>query len=207
MFRWHLSFSWIAFSSVMLISDTVLSLLILRLSWTRWLIFSLTSTHVTASGHRERPSETLARPNSKLHTVVAILNSHSSTNFTTFEPYVHKNWNIGRCCFLVHLNNGAAILNVSQCWHYSKGNENYLHENEGKLLIFFSAVLTFRLPFTHTHTHTHTQSLCITDTRNRLHSSIGVALGYGLEIGVLGFDSQRGLGILTTASRTAMGPT
>jgi hypothetical protein len=40
-------------------------------------------------------------------------------------------------------------------------------------------------------------------------SSVGVALGYGCMIGVLGFDSQRGLGIFlfTTASRTALGPT
>jgi hypothetical protein len=38
---------------------------------------------------------------------------------------------------------------------------------------------------------------------------IGIALGNGLEIGVLGFDSRRGLGIFlfTTASRTALGPT
>jgi hypothetical protein len=40
-------------------------------------------------------------------------------------------------------------------------------------------------------------------------SSVGIALGYGWTIGVLGFDSRRGLGIFlfTTASRTALGPT
>jgi hypothetical protein len=39
-------------------------------------------------------------------------------------------------------------------------------------------------------------------------SSVGIALGYGLD-GVLGFDSRRGLGIFlfTAASRTALGPT
>jgi hypothetical protein len=36
-----------------------------------------------------------------------------------------------------------------------------------------------------------------------------MVLGYGLENGVLGFDSRRGLGIFlfTIASRTALGPT
>jgi hypothetical protein len=40
-------------------------------------------------------------------------------------------------------------------------------------------------------------------------SSAGIALGYGLEIGVLGFDSLRELGIFlfTPVSRTALGPT
>jgi hypothetical protein len=40
------------------------------------------------------------------------------------------------------------------------------------------------------------------------HSSVGIALGYGLDDGVLGFDSGQGLGIFlfTTASRTALGP-
>jgi hypothetical protein len=40
-------------------------------------------------------------------------------------------------------------------------------------------------------------------------SSVGIALGYGLDDWVLGFDSRRGLGIIffTTASRTALGPT
>jgi hypothetical protein len=40
-------------------------------------------------------------------------------------------------------------------------------------------------------------------------SSVGIALGYRWMIGVLGFDSRRGLGIFvfTTASRTALGPT
>jgi hypothetical protein len=40
-------------------------------------------------------------------------------------------------------------------------------------------------------------------------SSVGIALGYGLDIVVLGFDSQQGLGIFlfTTAPRTALGPT
>jgi hypothetical protein len=40
-------------------------------------------------------------------------------------------------------------------------------------------------------------------------SSVGIALGYGLEIGVLGFDFRQGLGIslFTTASRMALGPT
>jgi hypothetical protein len=39
-------------------------------------------------------------------------------------------------------------------------------------------------------------------------SSVGIVLGYGLD-GVLGFDSQWGLGIFlfTTMSRTALGPT
>jgi hypothetical protein len=39
-------------------------------------------------------------------------------------------------------------------------------------------------------------------------NSVGIALGYGRMIGVLGFDSRRGLGIFlfTTASRTALGP-
>jgi hypothetical protein len=38
---------------------------------------------------------------------------------------------------------------------------------------------------------------------------VGIALSYGLEDRVLGFDSRRGLGIFlfTTASRTALGPT
>jgi hypothetical protein len=41
------------------------------------------------------------------------------------------------------------------------------------------------------------------------HSSVGIALGYGLDDRVLGFDSRRGLGILlfTIASRTALGYT
>jgi hypothetical protein len=40
-------------------------------------------------------------------------------------------------------------------------------------------------------------------------SSVGIALGYGLDDRVPGFDSRRGLGIFlfTTASRTALGPT
>jgi hypothetical protein len=40
-------------------------------------------------------------------------------------------------------------------------------------------------------------------------SSVGIALGYGWTIGVLGFDSRRGLGIVlfTTASRMALEPT
>jgi hypothetical protein len=40
-------------------------------------------------------------------------------------------------------------------------------------------------------------------------SSVGIALGYGLTIGVLRFDSRRGLGVIlfTAASRTALGPT
>jgi hypothetical protein len=40
-------------------------------------------------------------------------------------------------------------------------------------------------------------------------SSVGIALGYGLEIGVLGFGSRWGLGIflITTATRMAQGPT
>jgi hypothetical protein len=39
--------------------------------------------------------------------------------------------------------------------------------------------------------------------------SVGIALGYGLDDRVQGFDSGRGLGIFlfTTASRTALGPT
>jgi hypothetical protein len=38
--------------------------------------------------------------------------------------------------------------------------------------------------------------------------SVGIALAYGLEIGVVGFDSRRKLGIFlfTTGSRTALGP-
>jgi hypothetical protein len=42
-----------------------------------------------------------------------------------------------------------------------------------------------------------------------LDSSVGIALGYGMTIGVLGFDSRRGLRIFlfTIASRTALGPT
>jgi hypothetical protein len=46
---------------------------------------------------------------------------------------------------------------------------------------------------------------CPYETRD---SSVGIALGYGLN-GVLGFDSRQGLGIFlfTTASRTALGPT
>jgi hypothetical protein len=40
------------------------------------------------------------------------------------------------------------------------------------------------------------------------YSSVDIALGYGWTIGVLGFDSLRGLGIfLFTASRRALGPT
>jgi hypothetical protein len=40
-------------------------------------------------------------------------------------------------------------------------------------------------------------------------SSVGIATGYGLAIGVLAFDSRRRLGIFlfTTVSRTALGPT
>jgi hypothetical protein len=40
-------------------------------------------------------------------------------------------------------------------------------------------------------------------------SSVGIATGYRLEIGVLGFDFKRELGIFlfTTASRPALGPT
>jgi hypothetical protein len=40
-------------------------------------------------------------------------------------------------------------------------------------------------------------------------SSVGIALGYGLAVGVLGFDSRLGLGIFlfTAASRTALPPT
>jgi hypothetical protein len=39
-------------------------------------------------------------------------------------------------------------------------------------------------------------------------SSVGIALGYGLDNRVLGFDSRRGLGIFfTTASTTALGST
>jgi hypothetical protein len=40
-------------------------------------------------------------------------------------------------------------------------------------------------------------------------SAVGIALGYGRRIGVLGFDSRRGLGIFffITASRMVMGPT
>jgi hypothetical protein len=40
-------------------------------------------------------------------------------------------------------------------------------------------------------------------------SSVGVAWATGWTIGVLGFDSRRGLGIFLfiTASRTALGPT
>jgi hypothetical protein len=40
-------------------------------------------------------------------------------------------------------------------------------------------------------------------------SSVGIALGYGLDDRVLGFDSRRGLGIFlfATASGTALGPT
>jgi hypothetical protein len=42
---------------------------------------------------------------------------------------------------------------------------------------------------------------------DHLFSSVGVALGYGLDD--RGFDSRQGLGIFhfTTASRTALGPT
>jgi hypothetical protein len=40
-------------------------------------------------------------------------------------------------------------------------------------------------------------------------SSVGIALGYGLDYRVSMFDSRRGLGIFlfTTSSRTALGPT
>jgi hypothetical protein len=40
-------------------------------------------------------------------------------------------------------------------------------------------------------------------------NSVGIALGYGLDVRVPGFDSWRGLGnfLFTTASRTALGPT
>jgi hypothetical protein len=40
-------------------------------------------------------------------------------------------------------------------------------------------------------------------------SSVGIALGYGLEIGVPVFDSRRGLGIFlfTIVFRTVLGPT
>jgi hypothetical protein len=40
-------------------------------------------------------------------------------------------------------------------------------------------------------------------------SSVGIALGYGLDDRVLGFDSRQGLGIFLfiTTSRTALGPT
>jgi hypothetical protein len=41
-------------------------------------------------------------------------------------------------------------------------------------------------------------------------SRVGIALGYGLDDRVLGFDSRRGLGIFpftTAVSRTALGPT
>jgi hypothetical protein len=44
---------------------------------------------------------------------------------------------------------------------------------------------------------------------SKSYSSVGIALGYGLDDRGLGFDSRRGLGIfvLTTLSRTALGPT
>jgi hypothetical protein len=47
------------------------------------------------------------------------------------------------------------------------------------------------------------------DIRKSRDTSVGIALGYGLTIGVLGFDSRRRLGIFlfTTPSRTALGPT
>jgi hypothetical protein len=49
----------------------------------------------------------------------------------------------------------------------------------------------------------------ITTINKSRDNSVGIALGYGLEIGVLGFDSRRGLGIFlfSTVSRTTLGPT
>jgi hypothetical protein len=50
---------------------------------------------------------------------------------------------------------------------------------------------------------------CLGERPNFTFLSVGIALGYGLEIGVLGFDHRRGLGIFlfTTTFRTALGPT
>jgi hypothetical protein len=51
-------------------------------------------------------------------------------------------------------------------------------------------------------------SLFIITSKSR-DSSVGIALGYGLDDRGLGFDSRRGWGIFlfTTTSRTALGPT
>jgi hypothetical protein len=77
-------------------------------------------------------------------------------------------------------------------------------------------ILTWYCPLTSTslpsfeikslHTRLLTYSPSIYKSRD---SSVGIAWAKGWTIGVLGFDSRRGLGIFlfTTASRTALGPT
>jgi len=94
-------------------------LLILRLSWIRWSICSLISTRVKVDDRPERalpktrtPFLQSLHPFTYLplaHTVIAILNCHSSINVISFHTSVHKNLNTDRCLSLVHSINAAAV--------------------------------------------------------------------------------------------------
>jgi len=46
-----------------------------------------------------------------------------------FTPSDYRNWITDRCCHLVYTVNISAMLNVSQCYHYSKENRNHLVTN------------------------------------------------------------------------------
>jgi hypothetical protein len=72
------------------------------------------------------------------HTAVAKLNC-GSVSFTSFHTlWPHKSGN--RPSSLVHSVNGAPLLNVSQYYQYSKFNKIQLTGNEGRFVLFVSAI-------------------------------------------------------------------
>jgi len=56
-----------------------------------------------------------------------------------YTPPDHRNRITDRCYSLVYSTNVTAVLNMSQCYHYSKENENQLDTNECRSM----PVLTF----------------------------------------------------------------
>jgi hypothetical protein len=68
-------------------------------------------------------------------------------NSLVSSPFGHNNRISKRCFYLVHSVNGAVMFNVPQYCYCSKDKETQLETNEGKYVLFISAISAANISF------------------------------------------------------------